>query len=441
MRKWSHFLLLCLILYTSCIKSSHVESDSEEQIQNDEALALSATSDMWNTLFAVTTKSNAPSIKSIRKAKNIKTKSESENSSVFVINYCNDQGFSVVRTNQNSASVVAISDNGNIEADYLGDSPCLDSEHKELYNYIEYSLERISDAPDTTHSSYICEHIIFDPDSVHVSTGEWMLNYNIAPLVQIKWGQSYPFNQRMPVLATNHESCFSYTSYRGRYPVGCVPIAIAQVMITTGHPEYFVGNVGTYNLSDFVTISRYDNVSSFQPYNYDAYADSLTLMKMDKITDMLRKIANGVNVTYTCSGTGAYTWKAISYLYQQDPSYYDDGEIRTLSTGSADNPIVLSLLTNEPLIIASPGHHAWVLDGLFHIHKHNLDGSITTKKLYHFNWGWRGYADGYYAYNDFTFANREAQAGIDTNTNLYNSTTNYYQNDAYVIFFTVYHDN
>lgn len=106
----------------------------------------------------------------------------------------------------------------------------------------------------------------------------------------------------------------------------------------------------------------------------------------------------------------------------------------------ADNAIILSLMTNEPMIIRSPGH-AWVLDGLFHAHRHSADGNVMTKKLYHFNWGWRGYADGYYAFNDFTFANREALADIDTNTALYESTENYYKDGAYVIFFTVYHGN
>lgn len=431
-------LLLCILIFSSCYKTEQTK-EAGCIPPSEEAVVLSATNDLWKSLFSQHTKASAPVVKDVKKVFVNSTKAEQDGSPVYVINFENEQGFSVVHLKNDVASVVAISDNGNINSDYLG-APCFDKEHRELYDLIELSINQVRESPDTTHSSYICEHLEYDPDSVHVSTGEWMLNYNLGPLVPVKWGQGYPFNNRMPILSDDHQNCFSYSSYRGRYPVGCVPIAIAQVMIAANHPSYFVGNIGTYDMADFLTISNYSNYTEFQATNYDVYVDPIREAIVDKATDMLRKIANGVNVIYSCKGTAAITSNAIPYLYRQDPRYYKNGETREIYNMDADNAIILSLMTNEPMIIRSPGH-AWVLDGLFHAHRHSADGNVMTKKLYHFNWGWRGYADGYYAFNDFTFANREALADIDTNTALYESTENYYKDGAYVIFFTVYHGN
>ena len=356
----------------------------------------------------------------------------------FVINFSQGGGFAVVRDGDGQ-KIVALSDNGNITPQKIFDDSDSLCSHYALYSTIRSAL-RTRSVSDTVHANLgIYNYLSYDPDSLHVTTGEWMLNDYYDPLVLVKWGQSYPFNTHKPIADTAYTHYYN-NKYRNHYAVGCGPLAMAQVMVTTGHPAYFVGNISSYPLASFRQTANYNNYSHYLYYTYDSYADSSIRVTMGKIADMLQLIGERAEVYYTDNGTYTSYSKIIPTLYSYDSSYYKNGDVRDpFDELDCETAIPLLLSIGEPMIIYGSSH-IWVLDGLFDIHRHLSNNQIERVKLYHFNWGWNGYCDGYYFADDFCLADRVFRDDIDTNSSGYYGTNDYTDN-AKFIFFTVYHGN
>ena len=167
-------------------------------------------------------------------------------------------------------------------------------------------------------------------------------------------------------------------------PVGCVAVAMCQVMYYWGYPEHGTG-------SNFYTENDYGYIEvDFEDAFYDF--DNMAATYATSASQLLLFHAGvSVNMDYDWSGSGAYVvgghpsaFYAMEnfFAYSSDIFYewkdnHTDNEYRDLIKNELDN--------NRPVISQGygGGGHAWNFDG------------YSGNNL-HCNWGWGGSSNGYF---------------------------------------------
>lgn len=209
---------------------------------------------------------------------------------------------------------------------------------------------------------------------------------SIAPITTTKWSQGSPYNN----------ACYNDDGVL--CPAGCVPIAVAQIMMYNKYPS--------------TSIELYGNVFNWSQLSKFEYGNSLTKTPDDyaKIAQFIRLIGRSVNVQYGPDGSLAYDSYAestLSYNYgSADISNFNINTIRSML--HADKPVYMS--GKEA---GKTYGHAWVVDGMFHYkvdtYEERYDTTFTPHRLVsrelmttvtiqkvHCNFGWGSYSDGYY---------------------------------------------
>lgn len=224
------------------------------------------------------------------------------------------------------------------------------------------------------------------------------LHTSVAPLLTTQWGQQTYYNSLCPYDSTHNE----------RAVVGCVAVAMAQVMKYWGHPTTGYGS-HSYTHSTYGTQSA--NFGS-TTYSWSTMPDSLnsssSTTQINAVATLLYHVGVAVDMIYGVSsegGSGAYTNNEgphpIDYGTTSVPCvenalrYYFKyrSNAHHLTYQDCSNAQWTTILQNElnnsrPVIYSgrdSTAGHSFVCDG------YNNSG------LFHFNWGWRGHYDGYFA--------------------------------------------
>lgn len=208
-------------------------------------------------------------------------------------------------------------------------------------------------------------------------------------LLTCTWNQSALYNRRCPEDEEGPD---------GHVYAGCVATAMSQIMYYWQWPH--VGrDAYIYELWPYGQIA-----ASFEDarYRYELMPDFLDWTSTDEEIDAvaLLQYHAGVSVEmgYSPHGSGAYSQRvpdALSQFFLYDPSmeiHYRDGY-----NDSEWNEILRENLDgNMPLYYSasgSDGGHAFVCDG------------YDMNDMFHFNWGWQGFDNGYYAVNGFYLSN------------------------------------
>lgn len=211
--------------------------------------------------------------------------------------------------------------------------------------------------------------------TVNPSVGE-----AIAPLCRTSWGQGEPFNLECPEY--NGERCLS----------GCVATAMAQVMKYHNWPSQGIGEL-TYRAEK---IGK-DIYTDFSQYTLD-WEDMLDDYSLSSATEqhrqavarLLRAVGGSVRMNYFPTASGADVNDATQALLKYW-DYSDDIRYMRRSWFSLRewSQILYDALKDYGPILyggfSMSSAHAFVCDG--------YDG----EGLFHFNWGWDGKADGYFA--------------------------------------------
>lgn len=206
----------------------------------------------------------------------------------------------------------------------------------------------------------------------------------IGPLIETKWWQWYPFNTFL-----NNTNI----------PVGCVALATAQIL------AYNERNTSgeSFNWDLLKTIYHYTNPRYSGSSDAKAHAsDFLEFIGLPQNCD----------TDYDIEGSGAWASGAKRTLQNfglQNVSkhfYYTDNN---------ENKIINMILSGLPTYIDAQAPvdedysgHAWIIDGIYIYNTVNALNNtiISTDKLFHINWGWRGKSDGYYAQGIFDTTER-----------------------------------
>lgn len=200
---------------------------------------------------------------------------------------------------------------------------------------------------------------------------------SVGPLLTTTWDQLDPYNLYTPLYGESHT------------PTGCVATAMAQVMNYFEYPAKGKGTGSvTYN-GETLTRSlevEFDWAKMKDNYMYSAS----TTEEKEAVAELMVSCGYAVNMQYSPGGSGAMDQDMLKALI--DNFSYDQGawlyERDNYSLEEWEQMLIDNLTNVGPMYYsgqAPDGGHAFVCDG--------YDG----KGLFHFNWGWNGFYDGYFA--------------------------------------------
>lgn len=194
-------------------------------------------------------------------------------------------------------------------------------------------------------------------------------------MVTTQWNQGAPYNNLSPTLS-NGSRCVT----------GCVATAMAQIL------KYWAYDQPTAVIPAYVTNSNHLSLDELPAttFNYaimqDTYTASETGASADEVAKLMLYCGQAVQMDFDPSGSGAN-------IDGEDFTKYFGYNVNAITIPRCgykadrwDEIIYGELEAERPVLYtgsAYDGGHAFVCDGF-------KDG------LYHINWGWGGYCDGYY---------------------------------------------
>ena len=212
-------------------------------------------------------------------------------------------------------------------------------------------------------------------------------------LVQTKWNQNWPYNKFCP-------------SEGGRTYAGCVATAMSQVMNFWQHPAH---GYGQHSYSSF----QYGELSAVFDttyYRFDLMPNSISdqspVENIDAIALLMYHCGISVDMMYATDGSGAYSedvpdavLKYFGYtnccrLVYRD--YLELGEFQAQLKNQFDMGWPVYYSGSD---VDGNGGHAFVCDG------------YDDNDLFHFNWGWSGSGDGFFAIDELNVSSYAFNSG------------------------------
>jgi hypothetical protein len=199
----------------------------------------------------------------------------------------------------------------------------------------------------------------------------------VAPLLTDKWNQGCLYNSLCPTMSG---PC-------GHAEVGCVAVAMAQIMRYWGYPTTGWGT-HSYTNAGLTLSADFGNTT----YDWEHMPDSLTEnsseAEIEAVSTLLYHCGVSLEMRYGPNGSLANTGDVINALrryfnytrqiHKEKKSDYSNEEWSSLLMNSLD--------LSRPIqyVGYGSGGHSFVCDG------------YDSNGLFHFNWGW-GTANGYFA--------------------------------------------
>lgn len=203
----------------------------------------------------------------------------------------------------------------------------------------------------------------------------------IEPLVSSKWDQGSPYNNSCPTIKTKR--CYT----------GCVATAMAQVMNYHNWPLKGKGSHSYTTWTSKLSVSFDYEATTFDWANMrDTYNNLSSNDSKNAVATLMLAAGVSVDMDYGTESSGAQSSAVragmIEYLdYTENTLYYTRAGI---SNSQWDALVYGALEAGFPVLYTGAGAgggHAFVCDG------------YNDAGLFHINWGWGGYQDGYFALN------------------------------------------
>lgn len=303
------------------------------------------------------------------KAKSKRVKSVSgEVPAYYVFPNGEGKGFTVVSGDDRLPEVVGYSDKGtydeeNLPSNYVGFMKAYEEMVGQLDNGDSRASASIAEAKALRSSGY--------------------QQPTVAPLLgSIQWNQMIPYNKMCPMYNSTNRSV-----------TGCVATAMAQVMMYYQYPKTLQTDIPAYvtrtNHLSIPQINKgesydWDNMlpqyASYEPLNYtDAQAAA--------VAKLLYHCGVACEMDYGPSSGANVTPAILSTYFGYDSDLMQDLNRDVFTLAEWSQIMDKELSARRPILYSgrsSDGGHEFVCDG--------TDGN----GLYHINWGWGGYQDGYF---------------------------------------------
>lgn len=408
MKKHLLFLLAALIALASCSDNDGPEppkppvpDPTVPEAKIPEWQARAASQQAWNEFYPTT---RYPLIKScVAYDENLQAVTSSyKEPMVYIFNFENNAGYTVMAANPALPELLAISDNGNISASSSYNSDT-DLFMARLKDYMHNNLDTVQEKPDTVV-----------PGQVYTEATGWTTTATIPALCKVEWGEDYPFNQFCPPVGFGHRKA------------GFDAVAIAQAYSVFGQPTSLKGYtfdwpamIAATSLKDTVAVSQIARlmqlIGEIGQFNYETTVENIPFFTSATLPGVL-------NVFKACGydkveGTLADGTTPLSYSATTVQSELE-----------ASHPVIV-----RGRVASSNYFYAWLVHGL-NVRERNVeqrrakeDGSYdvlstTTEKLDYVlcNWGYYGVLNGFFLSSVFgpTTAGTPS-AEINMITNIY----------------------
>ena len=205
---------------------------------------------------------------------------------------------------------------------------------------------------------------------------------DIAYMVKTTWAQKSPYNDK---LIFEGKRCYA----------GCVAVAIAQVMYYWGKKGYRRGCMATakYQYSGGLVIPATEALTKFD-YAHLCTGTPKTAEEKEAVATLIERVGKAIKSKYATDGTSAN----VNYYPELAKKYLRIGtNIRLLKATNVGVAELEKAVYNEiangcPVVMSaagdSNGAHAFICDGY-----------RKSDNKFHFNFGWGGQYDGYYAFS------------------------------------------
>lgn len=207
----------------------------------------------------------------------------------------------------------------------------------------------------------------------------------VGPIITTMWDQGSPYNEFCP------------TEPNGTHvvPTGCVATAMSMIM---NYYKYPITGNGThsYNAPGYGTQTVNFGTTTYQWDELQNTMNSSCGSGIPAIATLMYHAGVSVNMHYAADGSGAYSTD-VPYALKTYFKYASAAAYAARSgytTTNWENLLVEQLDANRPVYYSgsnADGGHAWICDGY---------QKIGTSKMFHFNFGWSGYQNGYYTSNN-----------------------------------------
>ena len=213
-------------------------------------------------------------------------------------------------------------------------------------------------------------------------------------LCRTKWNQGDPYNILCP------------TGTGGRCYAGCVATAMSQVMRYWEYPTHGSGN-HSYTSWDYGELSANFGEAT---YDYSKMPNSISFTSPEEniyeIAHLMYHCGIAVDMSYSPSGSGAYSedvpdviLKYFGYSSRARLVYRDNTpleEFQALLKNQFDMGWPCYYSGSD---VSGNGGHAFVCDG------------YDENDMFHFNWGWSGSGDGFYAIDELNVSSYQFNSG------------------------------
>lgn len=201
----------------------------------------------------------------------------------------------------------------------------------------------------------------------------------VDPLIKTQWGQGSPYNNYCP------SGCVT----------GCVATAMAQVMKYWNYPSRGIGS-HDYQYGSYGHISADFGATTYDWANMtNSYSSSSTEIQRQAVAKLMSHCGvsvemqygpeSGSNILRSSISMGLYFNYSANYI--EKSKYPNESDwVTTLKQ---------ELNASRPILYAGSGTggHAFVCDG------------YDSSDMFHFNWGWNGGSNGYFALSSLTPGN------------------------------------
>ncbi|MBP5401123.1 MAG: thiol protease/hemagglutinin PrtT [Bacteroidales bacterium] len=296
--------------------------------------------------------------------------------SFYVVNF-STEGFVIVSGDDRVQPILAFSDEGPFVTEDMPDHILffLDGYSEE----IQYVVDNQQYADEVAQQKWA---VLLSEDAPAPKDGSVV----VGPLLgDNKWNQTKYYNDLCPADATGN------SAYGGHAAVGCGAIVMGQVMRYWHFPTTGIGS-HSYNSSNYGTLSANFGATT---YHYENMPDQLTAIHhedscVEAIATLLYHCGVSVNMNYGPSVSVANSNNMVSALstYFRYPTTVQYIERGNLSLSVWLNYLKGELDEGAPFMYGGSGNyggHVWTCDG------------YQDDNYFHFNWGWGGQQNGYYA--------------------------------------------
>lgn len=216
------------------------------------------------------------------------------------------------------------------------------------------------------------------------------LNRSVGPLMSSIWNQTDLYNNMAPLDPSS--------VYSGHCKSGCVANAMSQIMRYWEWPRHGQGGHGYDANSYYGNYGWQETNFEDATYRFELMPDFLDFAspqyEVDAVALLEYHAGVSVDMGYGPNASGAYS-QDVGPAMLDYFRYSPDWEHREKPNGNGTqwkNNLRANLDAGMPVYYASQGEaggHAYVLDG------------YDDNDMFHLNWGWAGFDNGYYAIDGF----------------------------------------